>query len=260
MGSRSLMGETWLPAFLEAPVWRFSLPPGMCSQWAAIGLMLPSVDRAGRYFPLMFAALRSRRIDAAGGEPWLGVCEAAGRAALEQDKSPDDVAAMIGEPELRVDENGAAEAEWWTEGSVRVRPSRMRLRCMPDSATYAAMLGAGERDRSRGDDMGVDVMMTPRFRSWAVTHVGTVRKHNEDAYVDRPDQGIWAVADGAGGHSAGEVASGMIAEALQAIPPGLSGAGTAGAGPAGAGATPIARCVRKRRGVGRRRSSRPPWW
>ena len=72
--------------------------------------------------------------------------------------------------------------------------------------------------------MGVDVMTAPRFRSWAVTHVGAMRKHNEDAYVDRPDLGIWAVADGAGGHAAGEVASGMIADALQAIPSGLPAA------------------------------------
>jgi serine/threonine protein phosphatase PrpC len=64
-------------------------------------------------------------------------------------------------------------------------------------------------------------MTTPRFRSWAVTHPGAKRTHNEDAYVDRPDLGIWAVADGAGGHAAGEVASGMIADALQAIPKGL---------------------------------------
>jgi serine/threonine protein phosphatase PrpC len=70
--------------------------------------------------------------------------------------------------------------------------------------------------------MGVDVMTPPRFRSWAVTHPGARRKYNEDAYVDRPDLGIWAVADGAGGHAAGEVASGMIAAALQAIPSGLS--------------------------------------
>jgi len=70
--------------------------------------------------------------------------------------------------------------------------------------------------------MGVDIVTTPRFRSWAVTHPGARRKHNEDAYVDRPDLGIWAVADGAGGHAAGEVASGMIADALQAIPPELS--------------------------------------
>ena len=65
-------------------------------------------------------------------------------------------------------------------------------------------------------------MTAPRFRSWSATHAGTKRKHNEDAYVDRPDLGMWAVADGAGGHQAGEVASGMIAEALEAIPSGLS--------------------------------------
>ncbi|HTI79763.1 MAG TPA: protein phosphatase 2C domain-containing protein [Acetobacteraceae bacterium] len=65
-------------------------------------------------------------------------------------------------------------------------------------------------------------MMATHFHSWAVSHPGAKRKHNEDAYVDRPDLGVWAVADGAGGHQAGEVASGMIAEALEAIAPGLS--------------------------------------
>lgn len=61
-----------------------------------------------------------------------------------------------------------------------------------------------------------------RLRSWAMTHPGAKRKHNEDAYVDRPDLGVWAVADGAGGHQAGEVASGMLAEALESVPPTLS--------------------------------------
>nr|WP_321983235.1 protein phosphatase 2C domain-containing protein [uncultured Lichenicoccus sp.] len=54
--------------------------------------------------------------------------------------------------------------------------------------------------------------MTPV--SFAATHRGTVRPHNEDAYVDVPERGLWAVADGAGGHAAGEVASGMLADAL----------------------------------------------
>ena len=63
-----------------------------------------------------------------------------------------------------------------------------------------------------------------RFRSCAATHVGTVRTRNEDNFVNRPDLGIWAVADGAGGHQAGEVASQMVTDALAEVPPGLGAA------------------------------------
>ena len=72
-------------------------------------------------------------------------------------------------------------------------------------------------------------MIADRIRSWHATHSGTKRKYNEDTWVDRPDIGIWAVADGAGGHQAGEVASGMIAEALDTLPPELSASELLGA-------------------------------
>jgi protein phosphatase/serine/threonine-protein phosphatase Stp1 len=64
----------------------------------------------------------------------------------------------------------------------------------------------------------------PGLTSDSATHPGAVRKRNEDSLVHRPDLGLWAVADGAGGHGAGDVASQAVAAALGAIPPGLSAA------------------------------------
>src|SRR5215813_10080142 len=60
-------------------------------------------------------------------------------------------------------------------------------------------------------------------RSAARTHVGTVRRRNEDAVLERPDIGLWAVADGAGGHQRGDYASGRIITALNEVAPSQSG-------------------------------------
>jgi serine/threonine protein phosphatase PrpC len=58
-----------------------------------------------------------------------------------------------------------------------------------------------------------------RWNSASRSIEGNVRKVNEDAYVDMPGAGLWAVADGMGGHNAGDVASRMIAEALAGFLP-----------------------------------------
>jgi serine/threonine protein phosphatase PrpC len=56
-----------------------------------------------------------------------------------------------------------------------------------------------------------------RFDAGSATHAGRVRPRNEDSHLVRTDAGLWAVADGMGGHDAGDVASQLIISALDTI-------------------------------------------
>jgi type VI secretion system protein ImpM len=54
--SRASLGDRWLDVYLTSPVWRFACAAGACGAAPVIGVMAPSVDRVGRYFPLTLVA------------------------------------------------------------------------------------------------------------------------------------------------------------------------------------------------------------
>ena len=142
-GSRAIMGEAWLGAFLEAPVWRFILSAGLCGPKPVVGLIMPSVDKVGRYFPLTFAALPDTGVPRAGDwTAWLDAVETLGRAALDEDAPPERLAPPP--PPAAAGSHGGTVSLWWTEGGPRVEATRLTLGVLPDARCFASMLGHTE--------------------------------------------------------------------------------------------------------------------
>lgn len=66
--------------------------------------------------------------------------------------------------------------------------------------------------------MTIDYTDAYGWSSVAETHEGKVRKLNEDAVLSRPEAGLWVVADGMGGHEAGDRASQTVVASLEHLP------------------------------------------
>ncbi|GAA5523473.1 hypothetical protein Maes01_00018 [Microbulbifer aestuariivivens] len=75
------------------------------------------------------------------------------------------------------------------------------------------MSEANVRERSR--HRGSVQRATPPSRSAGATHPGYKREQNEDALWSDEERGVWVVADGLGGHQAGEIASMTVVDEVQ---------------------------------------------
>jgi type VI secretion system protein ImpM len=283
--SRASLGEAWLDTYLTSPVWRFALAPAVCGAAAVAGILVPSVDRVGRYFPLTIVwptpahlstleiAVRFRAgfehaerllLDTLALEHFefadfdrsvlelatylenapvedplrltrVSVASVSSSRARAQ-RVPLRAASDLETPALQLYgqllDSGGGFACWWTDGSSVVEPSWLMTRGLPDGSQYSAMLdgawsAAGwqvvETDHHGEDPLATTAPPEPLadalvIASGAYSDRGAVRTTNQDAYIDRPDLRLWAVADGMGGLRDGDIASRMVCDSLANTP------------------------------------------
>lgn len=138
--AKERFGESWGDFYNSAPIWRFALPAGSAGASAMLGVLMPSVDRVGRRFPLTLAAplpagtshvaalLRS-------GDALAGVEEIA-LEALDGKMSPADLEARLAGFALAE----PPRVEQVAAGGARIFQREGHICAMPDLA--AARLGA----------------------------------------------------------------------------------------------------------------------
>jgi type VI secretion system protein ImpM len=133
--ARGALGEDFLPAYMAAPAWRFALAAGLAGKQPVTGVMVPSVDAVGRWFPLTLAAAAPR-----AEESWYDALEAQARLALEDGPLEAWLAGLAGLPAPDGAEPEDDAVTFWGAGSPFVPPGGLRFASLPAGADFHRLL------------------------------------------------------------------------------------------------------------------------
>jgi len=139
--SRLALAEAWLAAWDQTPAWRFALPAGVCGPDAVLGLLMPSLDRAGRRYPLTVAAVFVGASIPPADEAWLDAVEPLALNARAHDWTPE--ALMLSLEAVPAPDLGSETiaGRWWTTASAGASPARLAVTGLPEPAAFATIIG-----------------------------------------------------------------------------------------------------------------------
>lgn len=167
--SRDTLAGEWMELYLNAPIWRFYLEGGICGPYPLVGMMIPSVDKAGRYFPFLVAAqIPDFELSVSSitqTDEWLQSLEGVLLSVLDDEfdldyfdhqlaKKAFDI--DLASAELSPEEESTAtdtftalaaalsgtrsgpQSVWWTSGSDRRKPGMSLYTGWPAAAAFAS--------------------------------------------------------------------------------------------------------------------------
>lgn len=172
--SQAELGAGWLEAYLVSPLWRFAIAADLLGDQPVIGVLMPSIDRVGRYFPLTIAQPLARDRDlaslVAGDDTWFEEVEALLLSTLEPDAEVErfeqavlELDSLQGRARTALTplgagwqgcaattgaERGAVLAQlasegasfWWGKGSAAIGAGLLRCQGLPPSHAFGRLL------------------------------------------------------------------------------------------------------------------------
>ena len=150
--SQRTLGADWLDLYLTSPIWRFVWGPGTLDEAGRMGVLMPSVDRVGRYFPLLLVAQQPDHTDVASASTsadapdqhaldWLDRLADTAQGCLQPGASLEGFEAALaadpGPPAHAPLWSAAAPGQslWWSEGSPPHRWTGL-----PSGTAFTALL------------------------------------------------------------------------------------------------------------------------
>lgn len=114
--SQELLGTQWLDIYLTSPVWRFVLSSSVVDHQVWAGVMIPSVDRVGRYYPLTlvqaFATDTLPTLLPVQHSDWFGELERAALAGLQDGVTIDELEQWLAQIATPGPLSGMQAARW----------------------------------------------------------------------------------------------------------------------------------------------------
>jgi len=159
VATRTQLGEHWLDVYLVAPVLRFWVAPGALGEQAWAGLMMPSVDRVGRQFPLTIAQPLQPLAAALASRDWFAALDRSARrvldveftvdrfeaslAAVDDEAQPataDPAAEALAARLIGAQADAGAFSLWWCGDAGEAAEFR-RFDGLPPDAAFVSLIG-----------------------------------------------------------------------------------------------------------------------
>ena len=103
-GAKEKIGAEWLDIYLTSPIWRFAFSPGVIDEGRWAGILMPSVDQVGRYFPFTIALRLPDQQNPlefmSFHTAWYGAIEELGLSALNGEIALDDLVQQLADVQL----------------------------------------------------------------------------------------------------------------------------------------------------------------